>query len=446
MKPIALTLTMACLLGAANHALADNHALIMTIDYAGTPNALPGIEQDAQAAIRIAKSMGIPEGNIHQFHNQQLTLSGMSAAIRQFTNTIQKSDKVFLYYSGHGGQHMGTGGKCTESLVTNDFQHFDDAKLRDSLEALATKASQVVMFNDSCFSGGAATKDISPNAEAWVPKVYQRDGYICGQAINKDLGFRRLGVVARKNPPQIFYLAASADDEVANAGPAGSLATQAWVACLLDNQADKDGNGVVDGKELASCSQTFIAQHTKRRQTITFNGNDGLPMSFLGGDAAQSPTPVTNPAGTLESLRKAADPAIKVRLKINTPTLKINRDYLDFSVTTQQSGYLYLLHVASDGTFYVLLPNTLDADNRIDPGTYRFPRERWAIQAQGPNAGTGYLMAYLSETPKNFDKVLVTKDIFAEGKADSGTTQILGKVALTGRFGASKVAAIREVK
>ena len=446
MKPIALTLTMACLLGAANHALADNHALIMTINYAGTPKALPGIEQDAQAAIRIAKSMGIPEGNIRKFSNQQLTLSGMSAAIRQFTNTIQNGDKVFLYYSGHGGQYVGTGGKCTESLITNDFQHFDNAKLKTALEALAAKASQVVMFNDSCFSGGAATRDISPNAEAWVPKVYQGDGYTCGQAINKDLGFRRLGVVARKNPPQIFYLAASADNEVANAGPAGSLATLAWVDCLGGNQADKDDNGIVDGKELVSCSQTFIAQHTQRRQTITFNGNDGLPMSFLGGDATQSPTPVTNPAGTLESLRKVADPAIQVGLKINTPTLKINRDYLDFSVTTHQSGYLYLLHIASDGTFYLLFPNRIDTNNRIESGTHRFPRQQWAIQALGPNAGTGYLMAYLSETPKSFDKVLVTKDIFAEGEADFGTTRKLGVVALTGRFGASKVAAIREVK
>ena len=254
MKPIALTLTMACLLGAANHALADNHALIMTIDYAGT---LPGIEQDAQAASRIAKSMGIPEVNIRKFRNQQLTLSGMSGAIHQLTNTIQNGDKVFLYYSGHGGQRMGTGGKCTESLVTNDFQYFDDATRKDSLEALAAKAS---------------------------------------------------------------------------------------------------------------------------------------------------------------------------------------------SVTTQHSGYLYLLHVAGDGKFYVLFPNRLDANNRIESGTHRFPRERWAIPAQGTNAGTSYLMAYLSETPKSFDKVLDTKDIFAEGEADFGTTRKLGVVALTGRFGASKVEAVREVK
>ncbi len=416
----------------------------MTIDYSGTPNALPGIEQDTQAAINMAKSMGIPEGNIRKYRNQQLTLSGMSGAIHRFTNTIQNGDKVFLYYSGHGGQRMGTGGKCTESLVTNDFQHLDDATLKDALEALAAKASQVVMFNDSCFSGGAATKDASRETKGLVPKVYQGDGYTCGQAVNKDVSFRKLGVVARKNPPQTFYLAASADNEVANAGPTGSLATNAWVACLGGNQADKDGNGIVDGRELVMCSQAFIGQQ-RVRQTIAFEGNDGLPVSFLGGDAA-SPTPVTNPAGTLESLRKAADTAIKVGLKIHTPTLKINRDNLDFSVTTQQRGYLYLLHVASDGTFYVLFPNRLDANNLIESGTHSFPRQQWAIQAQGPNAGTGYLMAYLSETPKNLDKVLDTRAVFAEGEANSSTTRKLGVVATTGRFGASTVETIREVK
>jgi hypothetical protein len=38
--------------------MAANHALIMTIDYSGTPSALPGIDKDGEIATRIAPGHG----------------------------------------------------------------------------------------------------------------------------------------------------------------------------------------------------------------------------------------------------------------------------------------------------------------------------------------------------------------------------------------------------
>jgi hypothetical protein len=453
LRAIAMASVTACTLGLSNQALAANHALIMTIDYSGTPNALPGIDKDGQIAVKIAEGMGVPRQNIKWVRDRELTLGGMSSALNDLVqNRIANGDKVFLYYSGHGYQRSG-GAKCIESLVTSDEKFYEDEKLQQALDTLAAKASQVVMFNDSCFSGGAATKDMSRSADDSVPKVFTdvKSGstadtdYVCGQASNKDFGSRTLGVVARQRPTQILYVAASADNEVSRASTNGSWGTLAWSHCLASKAADRDGNGIIDGQELGQCSQAYINKNYSKQQTIKLIGNEKLLMSFAGVSNGGPASPVTNARGTLESFRAAADPGIQVGLSIAKSRLTIGRDLLDFSVTTERPGYLHLLHVSSDGKFYVLFPNKIDINNFVKPGTHRFPKPTWGIQAQGP-AGTSYVMAYLSEGPKDFSKELESEGPFATGESNTDTTRKLGVIALNGRYGASTVAAIQEVK
>jgi len=458
-RAIALASMALCTLGFSSQALAANHALIMTIDYVGVlppgKGELIGVAKDAALAEKIAQSMGVPSQNIHTIRNSAVTLNGMGSAIQNLTkNQIANGDKVFIYYSGHGFQQTSSGGsKCTESMVTHDLKFFEDDRLRNSLDQLAKKASQVVMFNDSCFSGGAATKDMSLDMDGSVAKVYVDEkalsasdpSYVCGQASNKDFGSRTLGVVARDNPTQVLYVAASADTEVSRAGPMGSWATLAWASCMSGRSADRDGNGIVDARELRDCSQTFINQNFRRPQTITLVGNTALPVSLLGGSGGGMTTAVSNPRGTLEALLAAADPGIPVGLSITKSRLMIGRDLLDFSVTTERPGYLHLLHVASNGKFYVLFPNKLDSNNFVQAGAHRFPRASWGIQAQGP-VGTSYVMAYLSDSPKDFSKDLELDGPFATAEFNTDTTRKLGVIALNGRFGASAVAAIQEVK
>lgn len=453
LRAIAMASVAACTLGLGGQALAANHALIMTIDYAGTANELPGIQLDGDMAVKIAEGMGVPRQNIKWIRNRDLTMVGMNAAIQDLLqNRIADGDKVFMYYSGHGYQSSGASSKCTESLVTSDTKFFEDDRLRQSLDSLAAKASQVVMFNDSCFSGGAATKDLSRDKDESVPKVFMDTkalssadvDYACGQASNKDFASRTLGVVARQRPTQMLYVAASGDHEVSRASKAGSWATQAWASCLSGSAADLDGNGIVDGNELQKCSQTFINQRFNRQQTITLVGNTSLSINFVnaGGGA---PTSVANPRGTLETLRAAADPGIKVGLSIAKSRLTIGRDLLDLSVKAERDGYLHLLHVASDGKFYVLFPNKIDGNNFVKAGTHLFPKQSWGIQAQGP-VGTSYVMAYMANSPKDFTKGLDAEGPFATGEANSDTTRKLAVIALDGRYGASPVVAIQEVK
>jgi hypothetical protein len=105
----------------------------------------------------------------------------------QLESTIRQGDRVFIYYSGHGAQEPNSSGgsRCTEGMFVHDMSLYKDSDLEQSLQKISRKASQLVMFNDSCFSGGAATKAIGP-ANA-VPKIYkavaQQSNYNCGDAI-----------------------------------------------------------------------------------------------------------------------------------------------------------------------------------------------------------------------------------------------------------------------
>jgi hypothetical protein len=186
-------------------------------------------------------------------------------------------------------------------------------------------------------------------------------------------------------------------------------------------------------------------------QTITLVGNGKLPVLFNLADANTSTH--VNPSATLESIRAAADPGLQLTLVLGKQRLSIsNHDRLDFSVTAPQGGYLYLLHVGSDGsTFDAIFPNDQDSNNYIPAGTHRFPRQNWALQAMGP-AGRGYVMAYLSPTPKSFGSKMGKAGPFSTVAATSNAAKNLVSVATgsdtpgSGRFGTSAVMPFDEVQ
>ena len=87
-----------------------------------------------------------------------------------------------------------------------------------------------------------------------------------------------------------------------------------------------------------------------------------------------------------------------VQLVTARNSLRIGKDFLDFSVTTAQQGFLYLLQVGSDGkTFNLLFPNKIDSNNALAAGTHRFPRDSWRLRAGGP-AGKSHIIAFIQSS------------------------------------------------
>lgn len=276
-------------------AQAERHALIMWISRypASTTTAnLPGSEVDARQAAAMARRAGVPEANITLVKNEELSYDGMTAVIRALQRRVKPGDTVFIYYSGHGGQRAAVGQtthKCSEGLVTYNRRLYLDADLEQDLSDLADKAAQVVMFNDSCFAGGASAKALSLiSDQADAPDELQAKfvglepasspgdaaGSTCGQATN--LGGALAKAFGTKG--RVLYVAAAADNQAAYSGPRGSLATLAWAQCLGTAAADTNGDGMIDGFELQRCAQPLVEQ-SGRKQTITITGDGRVPLA-----------------------------------------------------------------------------------------------------------------------------------------------------------------------
>src|SRR4051812_44505695 len=84
----------------------------------------------------------------------------------------------------------------------------------------------------------------------------QRAGHRCGDAINLPLT-KSLEVVKRRGA-NLLYVSAAGPNEISYATSQGSLATQAWTACIADPTTDKDHSGTVSGQELQACAQARI--------------------------------------------------------------------------------------------------------------------------------------------------------------------------------------------
>ena len=463
-------LGLALAAAAPSCALAADHALIMGIGVYQQPNAnLPGIDKDVRIARRIAQSIGVPAQNIRELSDGQVTRDGVNAALRQLESTVQPGDRVFIYYSGHGAQERGSGGaeKCTEGMFVHDMKMYPDGELEATLGRIAAKAAQLVMFNDSCFSGGAASKSATRSIPGAVPKFFKsvadRPDYTCGQAVNMKNTVRNLVVSAADRGNNFVYVAAAADDEVAMATSNGSAATVAWEACLRNPAADRNGSGALDAAELQACAQREV-DRMGHRQTLTTIGNANLPISFAvaGAPPATSTEAAQRSAATLEDIRQAASPAIRVELQARRQ-LVINQDPLDITVRTNRSGYLYLLHVGSDGrTFNLLFPNDLDQNNYIQSGqAVQLPRPHWRVRAGGP-VGESHVMAIVSDTKRDFQALGAKEGPFKSAAFGPGLQRNLrveatgvgasplpaGSNGLTSNavFGASPVVSVREVQ
>lgn len=445
----------ACLWLAALPAQAASHAVIMGIaHYADPAGNLPGIDLDMQAARRIAVAMGVPAGNITELKDTQLTYAGLGQALKSLTRRIQPGDQVLLTYSGHGGQTAnvsGSGRKCSEGIVAQDIKLYFDRELEADLAQLGAKASRVVMMNDSCFSGGASLKSLGPlRAKHFSGPVGKATGSAaeCGEAVNKGMLSKSFDVIPRAGA-NLLYIAAAADNEVAYASEAGSLATQAWAACVTDTAADTDNSGSITGEELRACAQARVnANPLKVAQHITLTGAMDLIVSST--DAKNGSNEVV-PARMLQDLRAGADKSYGIVLAMTSrQPLRIGQDSLEFEVATQREGYLYIFQAGTEKTGITLLfPNSIDSANRLPAGRHVFPRPTWALRSSGP-PGTNHLMALLSDERKDYSGLAKQAGVFAT--VPPSRTHTKGFVVVSsgagsgqkGRYGASPVVQVTE--
>lgn len=402
---------------AAGAARAEIHALILTVgEYPGGIAPLKGTQRDAETAAAIARQLGVKDANLTRLRDRELTLTGMRRAFDDLLNRVRPNDNVFLYYSGHGGrQYIETEGRCAESLVTVDANHFLDSELQARLKLLSKKVDKVIVFLDACHSGGVTTRAVVKADPAFTPKYWAKGGAnACEKPVNRltrglQLDARRVG----RGSQNYVVIAAARDNEVSLDQPGrGGVATQAWFACLNGEARDTNGSGALSAEEIRVCAQERVDRALKGvtgylPHHITISGNPNAVLAFAPkpvGIEGRSLRPVpVSPPHTLADIYHRRDDRRTVTLTPTQPAFRINRDKVEFDLTSSHAGYIYLLMVGSDGkTFDVLFPNQLDKKNYLEAGqTLRLPRTDWSLVAQGP-AGKNHLLALVSDTPRNF--------------------------------------------
>jgi hypothetical protein len=137
------------------------------------------------------------------------------------------------------------------------------------------------------------------------------------------------------------------------------------------------------------------------------------PLQTLTEDQIQKP-PSKPPVGlpdvniqvaslaTLQDIEAQRNPQRIINVKLAKKSLKIDKDYLDLQIKSNNDGYLYLVLLGSDKkSFYVLYPNKLETNNFIKAGqTISLPGQSWQIKAAGP-AGIDHILVMVSDSPRD---------------------------------------------
>ncbi|MFM7026160.1 MAG: caspase family protein [Limnohabitans sp.] len=274
-------------------------------------------------------------------------------------------------------------------------------------------------------------------------------------------------------PQDTIHLSAARDNEISFDDEAkGGLATQYVRDCMLREAQDVDGSGAITMDEIRQCAQEKInrrmqGQSNYKAHHLVLSGNQNfVPTWFsLPPPAAvaplvpppSAPTAAVQPAVTVAVTTPPPPPAVdaapspaapaqmptaavqanagasagpanltgeqalrqlyeqrnakrRVNVNLRKPELVIGQDHLAFDITSDRAGYVYAALAGSDGkALYMLFPNDLDQNNRIEAGqTLSLPAANWRIRASGPQ-GTNHLLVMVADAPRDLTSLSATK-------------------------------------
>lgn len=124
---------------------------------------------------------------------------------------------------------------------------------------------------------------------------------------------------------------------------------------------------------------------------------------------AAAPAPLTGEQA-LQQLYAQRNAKHGVQVSLRQSTLQIGKDALDLSVRSDKAGFVYLALAGSDNqSMYMLFPNDLDQNNRIEAGqTMQLPRPHWRVRAAGP-AGVDNLLVVVADAPRDLRTLAASK-------------------------------------
>ena len=354
----------------------------------------------------------------------------MASLLAQIT---QKTDKLFVMYDAcHSGGLVAAAATARTRGIANSN---DDGALRPKFAALSEECSKPVNIK---------TRSL----------------------VNEQVNRGAL-------PQDIVHISAARDNEISfDDEQKGGLATQFFRDCMLREAKDLDGSGAISIEEFKQCAQEKINRRMQndnnfKAHNLVLSGNGNfVPAWFSQGvpqtanvmtalatpdkpvapvvvtPAPATPTPLpaqqialvtpsttATPAATqsqtlatsdikplsgedaLKQMYDQRNAKRKVRVTLTKDQLVIGKDVLEFSVQSDRAGYVYAALAGSDGkALYMLFPNDLDQNNRIEAGqTLKLPQGKWRIKSSGP-VGTNHLLVMVADAPRDLQALSAKKE------------------------------------
>lgn len=436
------------ILGQAGEA---DRALIIGIGHYQDPraSALKGVVHDMESAKKIAKAMGISDGGIKYLRDSQATKENIIHALDGIGGVVGDGGRVLIYFSGHGTRDYDPVRKsCSEGLLTYESGVITDRELAVATKKINQSADKMIVMLDACHSGGVAPSAVvagrSIATEQFIPKFSMKSG---GESCSKVSNIKGRGGLLDESTrlgaleENFIQITSARPDEVSfDNENRGGLATAAVRDCMLGKAADSDHSGAISIAEVQKCAQDYIDTTLKGNTQglephhVTVAGNKKLipvhhikPPLAISHQVSEPPiqavvTPVsvssvqsipppavadepTDALATLEDIISQRNPRRKVQVKTEKSILKIGQDPLSLNITSSHDGYVYLVLLGSDKrSFYILFPNGLDKNNRIQAGqAMKIPRKNWQVKASGP-VGIDHLLVMVTDSPRKLDQ------------------------------------------
>ncbi|QSZ43158.1 hypothetical protein GJV85_13360 (plasmid) [Sulfurimonas aquatica] len=138
--------------------------LIAIEKYAKT-DSVAYAKNSALSFIEVAKkALGVPQNQIIRLINEEATAASIKDQLRYLSKRVPKGDTIYFYYSGHGVPDIREGNRPYLLPQDKMAQYVtEDKKL--ALESIykslqRSRASRVIAFIDSCFSGSTDNKTL----------------------------------------------------------------------------------------------------------------------------------------------------------------------------------------------------------------------------------------------------------------------------------------------
>ncbi len=344
-----LVLLLAGLLHApAAHA--EVRALLVGVSHYVSP-AIPDLEgptNDLAAMEVLARKEGAKDVTV--LRDQAVTRSSVENALHEIGQRSKAGDWILFYYSGHGSQAearvKGTRDGDFDQFLplpgfdpkNQDPEHFIvDKDFYDWLSRYVARDVQILMLADTCHSG-TMHRSIDQRSYRFTPRLALRAMASKVQLVPRPaprfpsvLKYRSNakpltgGTVDREDLPNLIFLAAAQDDELAQElampdedGPSRGLLTYAFEQGLLQVGPDKktlladlDGDGVVSIAEIAVYVEGQVRSITAERQqprAAYVTGKEAVKLFARSDVASKAPTKVSLPSVFIQSGHRGIQP------------------------------------------------------------------------------------------------------------------------------------------